>query len=69
MVIICIRMKNKEIFKTKSQVAKELGICVKTLNKYLRIEGVHINKGLIDPRKYMEIRTKLGIVTDLGKTQ
>lgn len=48
-------MKNLELFKTKSQVAKELGICVKTLNKYLKMEGVHITKGLIDPRKYNEI--------------
>ena len=40
--------------KSKKQIAEEYGICVKTLNKWLKEEKITLQRGLIKP-KYQEI--------------
>jgi hypothetical protein len=54
-------MKNYHLFKTKEQIAGELGICVKTLNKHLKREGIFIPRGLIDPKSQLKILSVFGI--------
>ena len=40
--------------KSKKQIADEYGICVKTLNKWLKEERIILKRGLVKP-KYQEI--------------
>jgi len=40
--------------KSKQQIAEEFGICVKTLNKWLKEEKITLKRGLIKP-KYQDI--------------
>lgn len=47
--------------KSRQQVADEYGICIKTLNKWLRNESIVIKRGLITPKQLELIYEKLGI--------
>jgi len=44
--------------KTKQQLAKEYGICVKTFNKWLKKENLKIERGLVSPRIQQLIHRK-----------
>lgn len=46
--------------KTKQQIAREYGICTKTLNKWLKEEKIKIHRGLINPKDQELIYEKLG---------
>ena len=46
--------------KTKQQIADEYGICIKTLNKWLKEEKIRINRGLINPKNQEMIYKKFG---------
>ncbi len=46
--------------KTRQQLAKDYGVNIKTLNKWLKNENIILEKGLICPRKVEEIYRKLG---------
>lgn len=43
--------------KSKQQIAEEYGICVKTLNKWLKKVNLKIDRGLISP-KVQQIHNK-----------
>jgi hypothetical protein len=47
--------------KTKKQIASEYGICIKTLNKWLKKEDIIIQRGLISPKSQEMIYEKLGV--------
>ncbi|MCJ7448223.1 MAG: hypothetical protein MUO72_11050 [Bacteroidales bacterium] len=47
--------------KSKQQIADEYGICIKTLNKWLKQENIKIVIGLINPRMQDLIYKRLGI--------
>ena len=42
---------NLKYAKSKQQIADEYGICIKTLNKWLKEEKIKIKRGLINPKK------------------
>jgi abortive infection bacteriophage resistance protein len=46
--------------KSKQQIANEYGICTKTLARWLRAEGILINRGLINPKKQKIIYKRFG---------
>ena len=48
------------IAKTKGQVACDYGICIRTLNKWLKAENIILHPGLISPRQQSDIKRKLG---------
>lgn len=50
-----------EFFKSKQQIANELKICVKTLNKRLKKMGIIVPRGLIDPRTQRKIYDTFGL--------
>jgi len=47
--------------KTKQQIADEYGVCVKTLNKWLRKKEIKISRGLISPIDQNKIYENFGI--------
>jgi hypothetical protein len=49
-----------DVAKTKGQVADDYGICIRTLNKWLKAENIVINSGLISPRQQTDIKRRLG---------
>ncbi len=46
--------------KTRQQIAREYGICTKTLNKWLKEENIKIHRGLISPKSQELIYEKFG---------
>jgi abortive infection bacteriophage resistance protein len=46
--------------KTRKEIAFEYGINVKTLSRWLKNNGVILDRGLITPKKQLEIYNKLG---------
>jgi CENP-B N-terminal DNA-binding domain. len=46
--------------KSKQQIANEYGICVKTLNKWLKRKDMEIPRGLISPINQILIYEKFG---------
>ncbi len=46
--------------KSKQQIASEYGICIKTLNKWLKEEKIILKRGLINPKKQNLIYKKFG---------
>jgi hypothetical protein len=50
-----------EFFKSKQQIASELKICVKTLNKRLKKMGIIVPRGLIDPKTQRKIYDTFGL--------
>jgi len=51
---------NLKYAKSKQQIADEYGICIKTLNKWLKEEKIKIKRGLINPKKQAIIYQRLG---------
>jgi hypothetical protein len=51
---------NNEKFKTRKELANELGVCNKTLKKMLREKDIVIKRGLISPKDQELIYTILG---------
>jgi hypothetical protein len=47
--------------KTKKQIANEYGVCIKTLNNWLKDEQIILKRGLIRPSVQKIIYDKLGI--------
>jgi transposase-like protein len=47
--------------KSKQQIAREYGICTKTLTKWLKEERIFLKRGLINPKRQEIIYKKLGI--------
>ena len=48
------------VAKTKGQLADEYGVCIRTLNKWLKAENIVLTPGLISPRQQSDILRKLG---------
>jgi hypothetical protein len=48
-------------FKTRQEIANEIGICVKTLNSKLQQNNVQLAKGLITPKNQEIIYSLFGI--------
>ncbi len=46
--------------KTRERIAAEYGICVKTLNKWLKSVGLEIPRGMICPQSQIKIYEKFG---------
>ncbi len=49
-----------QVLKTKDQIAKEMGIHVRTLHRHLKKAGMMVPRGLIYPAQQEEIYKKLG---------
>jgi hypothetical protein len=45
--------------KTRKQIAAEYGICVRTLNKWMKNEGLNFPPGLLTPAQQEEIHERL----------
>jgi phage antirepressor YoqD-like protein len=52
---------NSSGVKTRQQIAKEYGVCTKTLNKWLKEEKIIIKRGLIRPKHQELIYRKIGL--------
>jgi len=46
--------------KTKNQIAQELGISLRTLQRWIKKSNLHVPRGLVSPQKQKEILEKLG---------
>ncbi|MEM9917500.1 MAG: hypothetical protein AAF990_05355 [Bacteroidota bacterium] len=46
--------------KTKQQIAHELGISLRTLQRWIKKAGLDVPRGLVCPQKQEEIMTALG---------
>lgn len=49
-------------FKTRQQVAYELGISPRTLSRWIKRESLDVTSGLLSPREQGLIFTRLGFV-------
>lgn len=54
-------------FKTKQEIANEVGICVKTLNSKLKRSNIELPKGLIPPKDQQIIYDLFGIDVENSK--
>lgn len=52
----------KSIFKTRSQIAEELGISRKTLYNWLKKAEIKLEKGMISPQVQIELYKKFGML-------
>jgi len=46
--------------KTKSQIAQELGISLRTLQRWIKKTDLEVPRGLVSPEKQKELIEKLG---------
>jgi len=53
--------------KTKQQIAQELGISLRTLQRWIGKSDIHVPRGLVTPQKQKEIFREFGY--DLDSTQ
>jgi len=53
--------------KTKYQIAQELGISLRTLQRWIKKSDIEVPRGLICPQKQTEIFEKFGFTSQKGK--
>ncbi len=54
--------------KTKHQIAQELGISLRTLQRWIKKSDIEVPRGLISPLKQTEIFEKFGFARQRTKT-
>ena len=67
-------MKNKHIestpkYKYKEEIAKDLGISISTLKRWLTKQGLKIPRGYVSPENQNIIHSKLGLTKNSGSIQ
>lgn len=50
--------------KTKNEIAQDLGISLRTLQRWIKKSGLRVPRGLICPKKQVEIFETLGYPTE-----
>lgn len=53
--------------KTKNQIAQDLGISLRTLQRWIKKSDMNVPRGLVCPKKQEEIRSTFGYALDHPK--
>lgn len=53
-------MKKKNVVVSRKQLAKEYGVSIRTLHRWIKQEGINVPPGLIKPNKLKEIYEAFG---------
>jgi hypothetical protein len=59
-------MKARPVVISKGQMAQEYGVCLKTFNRMLMRNNIHIERRLITPKEQRIIYTSLGVPQNSG---
>lgn len=51
-------------FKTKKEIAQDLGISIRTFQRHLAKTDLNIARGLVSPKKQFEIYQTLGLIQE-----